>query len=139
MRGTGADGQKETGPATGPTGRMPRLLPWTSEAGNACYLSTDSGSSMLSGLADEMEEVQLSMGEDVLGEARRLLSDPLSPHAEVRYAGIRLAECLVDALRVAESRGMRLPVPDSEEHAAAEERPAPPAHPARPVTPAQSP
>ncbi|MFH8517550.1 hypothetical protein ACH4CE_21135 [Streptomyces gelaticus] len=44
--------------------------------------------------------------------ARTVLGDVMSPHSEVRYAGIRLAECLSDALRVAESRGMRLPVTD---------------------------
>ncbi|MFF4094671.1 hypothetical protein ACFYYY_12650 [Streptomyces sp. NPDC001834] len=45
----------------------------------------------------------------------------MSPHSEVRYAGIRLAECLSDALRVAESRGMRLPYePDQDEGTADE-------------------
>lgn len=115
MHEAGTDGQKERCSTTGSAGRAPRLLPWTSEAGKACYLSADSGASLLSRLADELEEVQLSMGEDVLGAARPLLRDPLSPQAEVRYAGIRLAECLADALRVAESRGMRLPVPDGHE------------------------
>ncbi|NGO45992.1 hypothetical protein [Streptomyces ureilyticus] len=42
------------------------------------------------------------------------LDDPTSPYTEARYAGLRLAECLTDALRVAESRGMRLPAPDTE-------------------------
>ncbi|MFE2261398.1 hypothetical protein [Streptomyces griseosporeus] len=92
-----------------------RLLPWETETGKPCFLSTNGGPSVLSRLADEMEAVQLSMGADVLKEASKVLSDPLSPHAEVRYAGVRLAECLRDALRVAESRGMRLPVPDFEE------------------------
>ncbi|MGA5896803.1 hypothetical protein [Streptomyces venetus] len=41
----------------------------------------------------------------MLGLARRVLEDPESPCTEVRYAGLRLAECLTDALRVAESRG----------------------------------
>ena len=54
-----------------------------------------------------------------------MLDDPASPYTEVRYAGIRLAECLTDALRVAESRGLRLPVPVTgaleEDLAAAEE------------------
>jgi hypothetical protein len=85
------------------------LLPWTSDSGKPCYLGTDGESGKLSRLADEMEVAQLSMADDVLGEARKVLGDPLSPHAEVRYAGIRLAECLADVLRIAESRGMRLP------------------------------
>ncbi|WP_328499588.1 hypothetical protein OHS59_20025 [Streptomyces sp. NBC_00414] len=36
----------------------------------------------------------------VLALARRLLDDPASPYTEVRFAGLRLAECLSDALRV---------------------------------------
>ena len=39
----------------------------------------------------------------------------MSPYTEVRYIGIRLAECLTDALRVAESRGMRLAAADDAE------------------------
>lgn len=45
----------------------------------------------------------------MLVAARKLLGDPLSPNVEVRYTAIRLSECLADALRVAESRGRRLP------------------------------
>ncbi|WP_230396287.1 hypothetical protein [Streptomyces blattellae] len=91
-----------------------RLLPWSNDTGKPCFLSSDSGSP-LARLADEMERVQLAMGAEVLGHARKVLEDPLAGHAEVRYAGVRLAECLADALRVAESRGMRLPVPDGDE------------------------
>ncbi|MEU0165443.1 hypothetical protein ABZ214_08305 [Streptomyces iakyrus] len=93
----------------------PRLLPWPSPDGNPCYLVTDDNGSYLSRLADDMEAVQLATGTDVLGLARKVLDDPASPYTEVRFAGLRLAECLSDALRVAESRGMRVPGPDSEE------------------------
>ncbi len=48
----------------------------------------------------------------MLRSARRLLDDPVTPNAEVRYTAIRLTECLADVLRVAESRGRRLPVAD---------------------------
>ncbi|MBA2807305.1 hypothetical protein E0500_007635 [Streptomyces sp. KM273126] len=89
----------------------PRLLPWPSPDGKPCYLVTDNGGSYLSRLADDLEAVQLAIGTDVLGLARKVLDDPASPYTEVRYAGLRLAECLTDALRVAESRGMRLPAP----------------------------
>jgi len=92
----------------------PRLLPWPSPDGKPCYLVTDDRGSRLSRLADELEARQLAAAEDVLGLARPLLDDPASPYTEVRYAGLRLAECLTDALRVAESRGMRLPVPEAE-------------------------
>ncbi|MFJ9585362.1 hypothetical protein [Streptomyces acidicola] len=91
----------------------PRLLPWPSPGGKPCYLVTDNDGSYLSRLADDLEAVQLAMGADILGLARKVLDDPASPYTEVRYAGLRLAECLTDALRVAESRGMRLPPPDA--------------------------
>ncbi|CAM5279822.1 hypothetical protein SALBM311S_06662 [Streptomyces alboniger] len=102
-----------TDPVT--TSASPRLLPWPSPGGNPCYLVTDRGSGYVSRLADELEATQLAMGVDVLGLARTVLDDPTSPYTEVRYAGIRLAECLTDALRVAESRGLRLPAPDGED------------------------
>ncbi|MFF8191309.1 hypothetical protein ACF05L_10640 [Streptomyces bobili] len=91
---------------------VPRLLPWPTPEGKPCYLVTDDSGSRLSRLADDLEAVQLATGADVLGLARTVLDDHASPYAEVRYAGLRLAECLTDALRVAESRGMRLAVPE---------------------------
>ncbi|MEW1778005.1 hypothetical protein [Streptomyces sp. NPDC086777] len=94
----------------------PRLLPWPTPEGKPCYLVTDNKGGYLSRLADDLEAAQVATGTDVLGRARQVLDDPMSPYTEVRYAGIRLAECLTDALRVAESRGMRLVVPDDEEH-----------------------
>jgi hypothetical protein len=74
----------------------------------SCYLVTDNAGGYLSRLADDLEAAQLAIAADVLGLARTVLDDPVSPYTEVRYAGLRLAECLVDALRVAESRGLRL-------------------------------
>lgn len=96
------------------TGVPPRLLPWE-QNGKPCYLSTEGGAnSVLSRLADDMEAVQLGIGADVLKGARGVLDNPVSPHAELRYVGLRLAECLADVLRVAESRGARVPVPDGD-------------------------
>jgi hypothetical protein len=108
-------------------GVVPRLLPWPTPEGKPCYLVTDDNGSRLSRLADDLEATQLATGADVLGLARTVLDDPVSPYTEVRYAGIRLAECLTDALRVAESRGMRLPAPEAESdvNAVAEEQPEP--------------
>ncbi|MDX3455710.1 hypothetical protein PV396_27860 [Streptomyces sp. ME02-8801-2C] len=104
-----------TDPAT-PASSPLRLLPWPSLDGKPCYLvADDNGGGYLSRLADGLEATQLATAVDVLGLARPLLDDPASPYTEVRYAGLRLAECLTDALRVAESRGMRLPVPDTED------------------------
>ncbi|MET9445958.1 hypothetical protein [Streptomyces cinerochromogenes] len=86
-----------------------RLLPWASPESKPCFLVTDSEGGYLSRLADRTEAVQLATGTEVLACARKVLDDAMAPYAEVRYAGIRLAECLSDALRVAESRGLRIP------------------------------
>jgi hypothetical protein len=92
-----------------------RLLPWPSPEGKPCYLVTDNEGGYLARLADDMEATQLATGAEVLGCARKVLADPMSPQTEVRYAGVRLAECLGDALRVALSRGMRLPASASDQ------------------------
>ncbi|MDT0380685.1 hypothetical protein RM572_18185 [Streptomyces sp. DSM 42041] len=59
----------------GPTAQGPRLLPWATEGGHPCYLSTD-GQGYLANLADNIEAIQLGMGEDLLGtpETPRLLT-----------------------------------------------------------------
>lgn len=106
------DRQRRQGIADTSSGHGPRLLPWTTGDGKRCLLSSD-GEGFLSRLADDFEAVQLAMAEDMLKAARKALDDPMSPHAEVRYAGIRLAECLTDVVRIAESRGLRLSSPDS--------------------------
>ncbi len=91
-----------------------RLLPWSTPDGKPCFLANGEDDGYVSRLADEMEAQQLADGLDVLERARRVLEDPLSPHVEVRYGAIRLTECLADALRIAESRGRRLPRPAAE-------------------------
>ncbi|MEU6755034.1 hypothetical protein [Streptomyces sp. NPDC046685] len=94
-----------------------RLLPWPSSEGKPCYLATDANGGYLSRLADEAEAEQIATGSEVLSHAHEVLRDPLAPRSEVHYAAIRLAECLTDALRVAESRGLRLPFPDDADDA----------------------
>jgi hypothetical protein len=84
-----------------------RLLPWSGPDGRPCFLSTD-GEGYVSRVADQMEDVQLGMGAEVLVCARPLLADHSASAAELRRAALRLSECLVDALRVAKSRGGRL-------------------------------
>ncbi|MEU9848858.1 hypothetical protein [Streptomyces sp. NPDC047985] len=95
-----------------------RLLPWATAEGKPCYLSTD-GRGYLATLADNMESVQLGMGKELLEYAR----DTTAPGAKIltateyRWLARRLTEALSDALRVADSRGQRLPGPQEEEEA----------------------
>ncbi|WP_448333261.1 hypothetical protein [Streptomyces sp. DSM 41534] len=91
---------------------QPRLLPWPGPAGKPCYLVSDTdGAGYLSRLADEMEAVQLQMGTELIGHARLLLRDRKADARELRYLSNRLIEALQDVLRIAESRGRRLPGP----------------------------
>ena len=97
---------------------QPRLLPWNGEAGKPCYLvPSEDGKGYLSRLADEMEAVHLRMGTELLGHARVLLGNPKTEVGELRFLSNRLVEALYDALRVAESRGRRLPLGDEDENA----------------------
>ncbi|MGW7261769.1 hypothetical protein [Streptomyces sp. NPDC054834] len=97
------------------TGHRRRLLPWTTGDGKPCMLSTDDDGGFLSRLADDFEAAQLATAADLLKAASKVLANPLAPHVEVRYAAVRLSECLTDTLRIAESRGLRLAAPDTEE------------------------
>ncbi|CAM5649025.1 hypothetical protein [Streptomyces aurantiogriseus] len=94
---------------TAPADKL-RLLPWTTPDGKPCYLSTDSDTSRLSLLADDVEAAQLDSGEQVLAGARAVLADPHAGERAVRFALRRATECLADALRVAASRGERIPL-----------------------------
>ncbi|MFD7886287.1 hypothetical protein ACFV3N_28075 [Streptomyces bauhiniae] len=104
-----------------------RLLPWTNE-GKACWLSPASEGSVISAMADVMEAEQVRDGREVLVHARRLMetSDQLDLHV-LKFIAVRLAECLSDVLRVAESRGIRLgvadPTPDDDLGESLEEEP----------------
>lgn len=86
-----------------------RLLPWPGPEGQPCYLSADDPASHVNRLADELETVQLDTGSVVLEQARDLLALPEAGTGELRWLSLRLCEALSDALRVAESRGGRLP------------------------------
>ncbi|MCP3822485.1 hypothetical protein NLX86_31685 [Streptomyces sp. A3M-1-3] len=87
-----------------------RLLPWTGPEGKPALLVTDGTSTMLSRLADDIEATQLSTGAEVLTLSRAMLtaSERLAVD-EALFLAQRLAECLADALRVSESRGLRIP------------------------------
>lgn len=72
----------------------------------------------LSQLADTMESVLLNDARAVLAQARGLLEamgDSLGSQ-ELRFVACRLEESLVYALRVAESRGIRLGIDDPDDH-----------------------
>ncbi|MFJ8542965.1 hypothetical protein ACIRFH_13300 [Streptomyces sp. NPDC093586] len=88
-----------------------RLLPWTAPEGKPCYLSTDNSHSRLSLLADDIEEAQLESGAQVLVGARAVLGDAKAGERAVRFALTRATEALDDVLRVAVSRGLRIPHP----------------------------
>ncbi|MFD9486680.1 hypothetical protein ACFWBX_22405 [Streptomyces sp. NPDC059991] len=89
-----------------------RLLPWTASDGRPCYLSTD-GRGYLSTLADDLETMQLSMSEELLEYARGVLApgERVPSSVEYRWLACWLTEALSDALRVADSRGQRIPAP----------------------------
>lgn len=88
----------------------PRLLPWCGEDGQPALLVADGTHSRLSRLADSIEATQLDTGREVLKLSRSILRGLERPTAdELFYVTQRLAECLTDALRIADSRGLRLP------------------------------
>ncbi|WTT45880.1 hypothetical protein OG358_27310 [Streptomyces zaomyceticus] len=90
-----------------------RLLPWSGPDGKPCYLSTDDDSSHLSRLADTTEAARLDVGQELLEHAMEVIADAESGPAELRLLARDLTEALRDTLRVAVSRGLRLPAPDS--------------------------
>ncbi|MEV6198791.1 hypothetical protein AB0M64_02315 [Streptomyces sp. NPDC051771] len=86
-----------------------RLLPWSGPDGKPCFLSTDDDSSYLSRLADILETTYLDQAVDVLDHAIELLSLPEPDPAALRAASADLTKALGQVLRIAESRGWRLP------------------------------
>ncbi|MEV8389999.1 MULTISPECIES: hypothetical protein [unclassified Streptomyces] len=92
-----------------------RLLPWTGEGGKPAYLSTDDEGSYLSQLADNLEAVQLGMAEDLLSHVQKTMTEERPSATELRSIITHLSQALRDGLRVAHSRGDRLPLPDDED------------------------
>ncbi|MEV5479833.1 MULTISPECIES: hypothetical protein [Streptomyces] len=91
-----------------------RLLPWSGPDGQRCYVSADSCGGPVSRLADRLEELQLDTGAELLDHIEELLRAHRVSADELRFCVYRLAEALRDALRVAESRGRRIPLPEDE-------------------------
>lgn len=91
-----------------------RLLPWSGEGGKSCYLAPDdSGSGVLSCLADGLESIQLDMAVDLLDRVDDAL--PGMSANELRGFGAALRQSLRDAARVARSRQERLELPEAPE------------------------
>ncbi|MFI5545661.1 hypothetical protein ACIA6E_18015 [Streptomyces sp. NPDC051815] len=88
-----------------------RLLPWSGPDDKPCYLSADGAAGYLSRLADNTEEIQLGLGAELLAHAADVLDDIDSDAEELRLLATDLTEALRNAVRVATSRGHRLPNP----------------------------
>ncbi|MFJ9179149.1 hypothetical protein [Streptomyces sp. NPDC102360] len=86
-----------------------RLLPWPGENGRSAYLVTDNPDGYLSRLADRIEYEQLVDAREVLALSRGLLVDVDVAAIELRFIARRLTESLTQTLRIADSRGARLP------------------------------
>ncbi|MFC8795174.1 hypothetical protein [Streptomyces cinereoruber] len=86
-----------------------RLLPWAGPDGKPCFLSTDDNKSRLSNLADTLEATYLDLAAETLDHATEVLNLPEADPEDLRAVSSELAEALVHVLRVAESRGQRLP------------------------------
>lgn len=85
-----------------------RLLPWPGPDGKPCFLSTDDAGGYLSRLADNTEAIQLGLGTELLDHALEVLADAETDPDELRLLATDLTGALVDAVRVATSRGHRL-------------------------------
>ncbi|MER8237536.1 hypothetical protein [Streptomyces sp. NPDC094049] len=90
-----------------------RLLPWSGPDGKPCYLSTDDSNSHLSRLADGTEAIQLGLAHSLVTHALNILDDEAVDADELRDLFAGLVGALRDTLRVATSRGHRLPSSES--------------------------
>ncbi|CAM5275437.1 hypothetical protein [Streptomyces avidinii] len=86
-----------------------RLLPWSGPDDKPCYLSADESAGYLSRLADSTEEIQLGLGAELLAHSAEVLADKDSDAQELRLLASDLSDALRNAVRVATSRGHRLP------------------------------
>lgn len=89
-----------------------RLLPWTTVSGNPCFLSSDDSGGYLARKADAMEAEQMREGAAVFADAEELLDDHTAGPLTLRVALKQTTRALGDVLRIADSRGGRLPAPD---------------------------
>ncbi|MEU9118373.1 hypothetical protein AB0C96_00675 [Streptomyces sp. NPDC048506] len=92
-----------------------RLLPWETAAGQPCYLSTDAAGGYLSRKADRMEAEQMRDAAGLLVDAEDVLDELTAGPLTLRVMLKRATIALTDVLRVADSRGGRLPAPDDQD------------------------
>lgn len=93
-----------------------RRLPWTGEGGKPCYLSTDDESgTVMTRLADRLEDVHLGMAFNLLEYVDKVLSDEPVSETELRGLIGALCQSVRDLARVAQCRGERLAVPQDDE------------------------
>ncbi|MFD8289149.1 hypothetical protein ACFV2B_13175 [Streptomyces lavendulae] len=85
-----------------------RLLPWAGPDDKPCFLSTEDAAGYLSRLADNTEEIQLSLGAELLAHALEVLTAADSDPEELHLLATDLTTALRDAVRVATSRGHRI-------------------------------
>ncbi|MFD9206741.1 hypothetical protein ACFVZM_10720 [Streptomyces sioyaensis] len=94
-----------------------RLLPWLSLGGNPCFLRSEDAGGYLARKADLMEAEQMREGAAVIVDAEEVLDDPTAGSLILRVTLLRATMALDNVLRVADSRGGRLPVPeDRQDH-----------------------
>ncbi|KNE82650.1 MULTISPECIES: hypothetical protein [Streptomyces] len=91
------------------SGERLRRLPWDGPEGKPAMIPDGNPDGPLSRLADFIEAQQLDTADTVLGLALGVLDSGKLGKDELAYVARRLAECLTDVLRVARSRGERLP------------------------------
>lgn len=105
------DPQPQTpAPVAKPSPSIVRLLPFGGPEGKTAHLITDGSPTLLSLLADNIENQQIEAAAALVALTRAVLDGPGNPTAaELRLFLERLADCTDNVLRVAESRGQRIP------------------------------
>ncbi|WP_261718799.1 hypothetical protein [Streptomyces sp. FZ201] len=100
--------QPESTPPRSPS--VVRLLPFSGPEGKRAHLITDGTPTMLSLLADNIENQQIEAAAVIVSLARPMVEDTASlTTAELRWITRRLIESLTDVLNICESRGQRIP------------------------------
>ncbi|MGI5349455.1 hypothetical protein ACQEU8_14830 [Streptomyces sp. CA-250714] len=78
------------------------------ETGNPCFLSPEDGASVLTLLADAVEEEQLCDADAARRDGQEVLGNSAADASALRQALEASNRALTDTLRVADSRGDRL-------------------------------